>query len=361
MITAISMVKNAADVIETYIRENAITIDNFVLLDNMSTDNTVSILNRLLQEGFQIEVIQDDHISYSQDAKMKLLLNYTLEKYDPDFIILLNDDEIIVSGNPNLRTENIKDVIYSLDRGNLYYVNQRTCIPTEEDNRQEKCVAKRQSFCYGDKPEITTKIIIPREIYSDDFQIAQGNHDATGSAIKDHILIKDICIAHYPVRSVEQFQSRELTGWTNDLAPSGRVTVLDNCATIQHIPAALSPECIMSTLPKTWIFDLDGTLLKHNGYKIDGKDTVLPGAKEYLDRLPAEDKILLCTSRTDEYKEMTLAFLKEHQIRYDEILFNLPMGERIVVNDRKPSGLDMAVAMNLERNVFELPEIRREK
>ena len=31
---------------------------------------------------------------------------------------------------------------------------------------------------------------------------------------------------------------------------------------------------ILSTLPKTWIFDLDGTLLKHNGYKSDGIDTL---------------------------------------------------------------------------------------
>ena len=116
---------------------------------------------------------------------------------------------------------------------------------------------------------------------------------------------------------------------------------------------------ILSTLPKTWIFDLDGTLLKHNGYKTDGTDTVLPGAKEYMDRIPAGDKIVIFTSRTEEYRKMTLDFLAEQKIRYDEIIFNMPMGERIVVNDRKPSGLDMAVAFNLDRDVFELPEIIR--
>ena len=107
---------------------------------------------------------------------------------------------------------------------------------------------------------------------------------------------------------------------------------------------------VMSTLPKTWIFDLDGTLVKHNGYKTDGGDSLLPGAKEYIDRIPKEDFILILTSRTDEYKEMTLAFMKAQGIRYDEILFNMPMGERIVVNDRKPSGIDMAVAINVDRD-----------
>ena len=117
---------------------------------------------------------------------------------------------------------------------------------------------------------------------------------------------------------------------------------------------------ILSTLPKTWIFDLDGTVLKHNGYKIDGKDTLLSGAKEYIDSIPKEDYILILTSRTDEYREMTLSFLKENEIRYDEIIFNIPMGERIVVNDRKPSGIDMAVAINTKRDFFSLPEIKRE-
>lgn len=118
---------------------------------------------------------------------------------------------------------------------------------------------------------------------------------------------------------------------------------------------------VLSTLPKTWVFDLDGTLLKHNGYKIDGVDTVLPGALEYLATIPNEDKIVIFTSRTDDYKQMTLDFLQKNGIRYDEILFNMPMGERIIVNDRKPSGLDMSVAMNIERDRLELPTIIREK
>lgn len=120
-------------------------------------------------------------------------------------------------------------------------------------------------------------------------------------------------------------------------------------------------EITLSTLPKTWFFDLDGTIVKHNGYKNDGKDTLLPGVKEYLAKLPEEDRIVLVTSRTKNYRELTLQFLNDNNIRYDEILFNLPLGERIVVNDRKPSGLDMAVAVNINRDQFTLPVVIREK
>ena len=116
-------------------------------------------------------------------------------------------------------------------------------------------------------------------------------------------------------------------------------------------------ELILSTLPKTWIFDLDGTLLKHNGYKADGSDTLLPGVSEYLKTIPKTDFILLLTSRTEEYRKETINFLDNNEIRYDEILFGVPLGERIVVNDQKPSGIDMAVAVNIKRNNFEMPKV----
>lgn len=122
----------------------------------------------------------------------------------------------------------------------------------------------------------------------------------------------------------------------------------------------MEEEIVLSTLHKTWIFDLDGTLVKHNGYLIDGVDTLLPGVREYLTELPEDDKILIVTSRTEEYKLMTESFLAENGIRYDVILYGMPMGERILVNDAKPSGLQTAYAFNLKRNDFFLPEVCRE-
>ena len=108
----------------------------------------------------------------------------------------------------------------------------------------------------------------------------------------------------------------------------------------------------MSALNKTWLLDIDGTIVKHNGYKIDGIDTLLAGAKDFLDSLPENDKVVLLTSRTNEYRKETLDFLKNNGIRYDEIIFGLPLGERILVNDMKPSGLKMAYSINSVRDEF---------
>ena len=94
----------------------------------------------------------------------------------------------------------------------------------------------------------------------------------------------------------------------------------------------------LSKLNHTWILDVDGTLVKHNGYLIDGYDTLLDGTKEFFDKIPAEDKIVLLTARKDEYIPALKEFLKENNLRYDYLLTDMPMGERILVNDDKPSG-----------------------
>lgn len=108
----------------------------------------------------------------------------------------------------------------------------------------------------------------------------------------------------------------------------------------------------VSPLPKTWIFDIDGTIVKHNGYKIDGYDTLLDGAAEFFRQIPKEDMIVLITARTEDTRKITEEFLAEHGIRYDSIIFNAPCGERILVNDKKPSGLEVSIAINTDRDCF---------
>lgn len=109
---------------------------------------------------------------------------------------------------------------------------------------------------------------------------------------------------------------------------------------------------VLSPLGHTWIFDLDGTLVKHNGYKLNGHDTLLPGVKDFFARIPENDYILILTSRSEEYKELSESYLKEQGIRYDKIIYGLPYGERLLVNDDKPSGLKMAYAIDLVRDEF---------
>ena len=86
----------------------------------------------------------------------------------------------------------------------------------------------------------------------------------------------------------------------------------------------------LSSLGHTWILDLDGTIVKHNGHITNGNDVFIEGAEDFLNNIPQNDMIIFITSRDLEFKEITEHFLVKHNIRYNHIIYNAPFGERIL-------------------------------
>ena len=109
---------------------------------------------------------------------------------------------------------------------------------------------------------------------------------------------------------------------------------------------------VLSKLNHTWILDLDGTIVRHNGYKFRNEDIFLDGAKRFLENIPVEDMVIFITSRDESYRKVTEDFLCKNGVRYSHIIFNAPFGERILINDNKPSGLCMAHAICTERDTW---------
>ena len=94
---------------------------------------------------------------------------------------------------------------------------------------------------------------------------------------------------------------------------------------------------LSKNLGHTWFIDLDGTILKHNGYLLDQEDTILKGVKTFFKKIPKKDKIILTTSRNKKYLKKTMNYLKKQKIRFDQIITDLPYGERVLINDIKPN------------------------
>jgi len=115
----------------------------------------------------------------------------------------------------------------------------------------------------------------------------------------------------------------------------------------------------LSPLAHTWVLDLDGTILRHNGYLGPNGDSLLEGAAEFMSSIPPDDLVIFVTSRPSTLREMTETFLVRHRIRYNHLVFDAPYGERILINDHKPSGLRTAIAIDHTRDaafdvVFEI-------
>ena len=112
--------------------------------------------------------------------------------------------------------------------------------------------------------------------------------------------------------------------------------------------------------PKTWVIDIDGVVFVHNSY-LDGEDVEVEGVREFIGGLPSEDLVILLTAREEKYRVNTEGRLQELGIRYDHIIFDIPKGERVLINDRKPDSTKTAFAVNTARNEFPYFVIKREK
>ena len=53
-------------------------------------------------------------------------------------------------------------------------------------------------------------------------------------------------------------------------------------------------ELILSCLPKTWLIDIDGVILKHNGHQ-QNDEVLLPGVEEFWQQISKQDFVILLT------------------------------------------------------------------
>ena len=219
-IFSISMVKNEADVIESFVRYNSNVMDGMIILDNGSTDDTLKILKQLKDEGLPIIIFEDTDREHEQAAKMSKLMIKSVEEFQADIVVPLDADEFIISSNKG----NPRNILEKIGPNTYYHVKWRTFVP--DFNKNDDFIPARITSARDSSKEMC-KVIIPKELVKNyKVKLTFGNHnlvfDPKYNDVINSVINNDLRIAHFPIRSKEQLISKVAVGWIYTLSRFGR-------------------------------------------------------------------------------------------------------------------------------------------
>lgn len=200
-LVAVSVVKNEADIIEAFVRHTRAWVDHHLVFDHESSDGTRTILHQLQAEGLPLTLFCDDSPGHRQQARSNHLTRLAAEKYEADWILPLDADEIL--GGPD-RTA----LEHALARVSA---TQPASLPLREyhaSTTDDASIANpvlRLTHCQA-SPSPTRKVFVPRALALDAAVSAgKGTHALFRGAVAlaDQPLPAAFELAHLAQRSPE--------------------------------------------------------------------------------------------------------------------------------------------------------------
>ena len=213
-IVSITMMKNESDILESFIRYHLNIFDEMIILDNRSTDESVKIIENLQNENLPVILIKDNDSYFNQHEKLSKLLKIAFEEYSADIVCPLDADEFLSSDN-----ENPRKILEMLDENRYYKIKWKTYIATAEDDSSVKFIPSRITHMRDEKYETFYKVAVPKKLFlNSNASLEEGNHELAFEDLQERnkaLIIDDLRISHFPLRSIEQCMSKILVGWPN--------------------------------------------------------------------------------------------------------------------------------------------------
>lgn len=148
----------------------------------------------------------------------------------------------------------------------------------------------------------------------------------------------------------------------NDLSDADRIADLKSEAAVRTIFDHLKAQKDRierhereNALPKVIMCDMDGTMVKHKGNIVDmvyGEMELLPDVRErFAEWFGRGWQIWITTGRPESARQQTTEQLIRLRVPYHRLLMDVPIGVRVVINDRKSAdGIATAVAFCVARD-----------
>lgn len=230
-IAVISMVRNEADIIESFVRHAASFADKLYIVDHASTDGTYEILQQLAAEGLPLSVQQ---FSESEQAQAEVMTDLMEQAFaaEGDFVLPLDADEFLLpDGGQNMAW--CREALLSVCTPAEIYQLPWVTYQTAEEYHGQQFILAMESQRESQSEELG-KLLLGREAWEKtSFRLSQGNHHALlpgadGWQRLKPLPLNGVHLAHYSWRSSEQAASKAAVGWLANVAKYSRQTNLAN-------------------------------------------------------------------------------------------------------------------------------------
>lgn len=212
-IITLSMIKNEADIVETFVRYTMNYASKMVFIDNGCTDGSIEILKALIAEGFNIDIYNESQVFYEQYLIENKYIRKLAETEEFDYLIPLDVDEFL-----NCICD-LKECLNNLPNNKIIRLKWKTyCMCNNEENG---FFMSRITHIRGNEKKPFTKVIIPYELLKQNkIYVTMGHHDIESISTIERLDVEDIYIAHFPVRSEAQIRLKIYQGILSQLMSS---------------------------------------------------------------------------------------------------------------------------------------------
>lgn len=211
-ITMTLLVRNEEDIIrENIIYHSSQGVDNFIVMDNLSTDNTGKIIKEL-SRNIDVEYIYQFNDDYSQSEWVTEMARRAYSKDNADWVINSDADEFWVSKYGTLREFITR---HSESYGILKLKRHNAVLKIKKDKNCTIDAHPIISSVFESNSFNNIGLPLPGKCMhraTGSAWIAQGNHDVEGVAGSILDVDDEAYILHYPYREYEKYKEKILLG-----------------------------------------------------------------------------------------------------------------------------------------------------
>jgi len=206
----VAMVRNEADIIETFVRHNLTLLDGLAIVDHHSADATMAIVNALAREGLPLLMLASDAVGYAQQEVTSAAVRHTFAATGADFVFPLDADEFVKTPS----RAHLTRALAALPPGGHGVMTWHTYMPDFAAPYRDAVASARAARRLAEEHFPHGKVVLSRHFLKTPRAVVTGGNHAVkpwpDAPAKDWDLHyrfapRDLAVAHLPYRNGPQF------------------------------------------------------------------------------------------------------------------------------------------------------------